>query len=104
MKGVCRVLVMEHSAGVVQKCRVCGAILSTGRFLIGLHVREDEKDFRYFLGAPPQMHCGELKKLLLCFTAEDVAEVERLKTLSYVSEKGTTEGLPLMGFFDPSSN
>lgn len=102
--GECHVMVVEHPAGVIQGCKVCRTILSRGNYLIGLHVRENGKDFKYFLGAPPQEHCGEQKKILQCFETADEAETERLRVLSHLSERGTTEGLPLMGFFDPKLN
>ncbi|OGZ43083.1 MAG: hypothetical protein A2719_01845 [Candidatus Ryanbacteria bacterium RIFCSPHIGHO2_01_FULL_45_22] len=102
--GECQVMVVEYPAGVIQGCKVCRTILKIGKFLIGLHVHEDGKDFKYFLGTPPQEHCGEQKKILQCFETEEEAEAERLKVLSHLSEKGSTEGLPLMGFFDLRSN
>lgn len=102
--GECQVMVVEHPAGVAQGCKICREILLTGKYLIGIHVRENGSDFKYFLGAPSQEHCGEQKKLLLCFDAEEDAEAEKLKVLSHLSETGTTEGLPLMGFFDPKLN
>jgi hypothetical protein len=102
--GECQVLVVEYPKGVFQGCKVCRQILVKGNFLIGIHVRENGSDFKYFLGAPPQEHCGEQKKFLKCFEAETEAEAERLNVLSHIAEKGTTEGLKLMGFFDPRSN
>ncbi len=102
--GECQVMVVEPPTGVVQGCKKCRTVLVKGNFLIGIHVRENRSDFRYFLGAPPQEHCGEQKNFLQCFETEEEAEAEKIKVLSHLSEKGTTEGLPLMGFFDRKSN
>lgn len=104
MEDDCQVLVVEHPAGVIQGCKICRKVLTTGKFLIGIHVRENGSDFKYLLAALPQEHCGEEKKLLQCFETAEEAEVERLKVLSHLLEKGTTKGLPLMGFFDPRLN
>ncbi len=86
--GGCHVMVVEHPVGVAQGCKICREILETGKFLIGIHVRENGSDFKYFLGAPPQKHCGEQKKFLQCFETEEDAEAEKLKVLSHLSEIG----------------
>jgi hypothetical protein len=103
--GECEVSVVEHPEGIVQGCKVCREVLVKGNFAIGIHVRENGSNFKYFLGVSPQPeHCGEQKKFIQTFITETEAEAEKLKVLAYLSEKGTTEGLPLIGFFDPKLN
>ncbi len=103
--GECEVLVVEHPMGFIQGCKVCREVLMKGNFAIGIHVRENGSNFKYFLGASPQPeHCGEQKRLIQTFETDVEAEAEKLKVLAHLSEKGTTKGLPLMGFFDPRLN
>lgn len=96
----CSVFVVEHPSGVFQGCRVCNKILKKGRFLIGLLVRENEEDYKYLLGLPPQIHCGEQKNFLECFETEKDAEDMMFKVVSHLSESGAIKDLPLMAFFD----
>lgn len=99
-----RVIVLEQSNGVMQGCKMCGTILKTGTFLIGLHICENEKNFRYILAAPPQKHCGEAKTIFECFDTKEEAEAKKAEIIAHLLEKGTTKELPLIGFFDPTSN
>lgn len=102
--GECQVMVIEHPAGITQGCKVCGEILKQGTFLIGIQIREDGKDLKYLLGTSPQEHCGEQKKILECFDNEEDAEAEKLKVIAHLSEHKSTEGLPLLGFYNPQLN
>ncbi len=101
----CEVLVVEHPEGIVQGCKVCREVLKRGNFAIGIHVRENGSNFKYFLGASPQPeHCGEQKKFIQTFETDVEAETEKIRVLAHLSEKGSTEGLSLIGFFDPKLN
>jgi len=97
-------MVVEFPTDITQGCKICRKVLKKGKYVIGIYVRENGSDYKYLLGAPPQEHCGEQKIFLQCFEAEAEAEVEGHNVLSYISEKGTTEGLSLMEFVDPRSN
>ncbi len=103
-KGTCEVMVVEHPQGIVQGCKKCRQILKRGNFSIGLHVREDGVDYKYLLGAPPQEHCGEEKKFIVCFETEEEAEAEKDRVLAHLSNTGSTAGLRLMEFAKPGVN
>lgn len=109
-EGECLVSVLEHPVGVFLGCKVCRKILKTGRFLIGIHVRENGADFAYLLGTSELEHCGEQKEFFVCFDSREQAEAEANKVTAEIGAKGTTEGLLLMEIswlkkrFDPRMN
>ena len=94
--GKCVVSVVEHPGGIAQGCKRCGEILHQGKFTIGLFVYANGIEYKYLLGGPREMHCGEEKNFLMCFKTEEDAEAEKQNVLSHVQKNGSTEGLRLM--------
>lgn len=102
--GQCEVVVYKHPTRLFQGCITCGKIITSGSFLIGIHVCEQGCDYEYFLGTPDIIHCGEQKMILQSFETAEDAELEREKVLLHLSGKGTTEGLILMRMIIPQLN
>lgn len=97
--GECNVLIVEYPNGCFQGCKNCRGELSSGNFAVGLHLCDRGKEFKYFVGAPPRLCCGEVKKTIQLFQIVEDAEIEAEKVRSHLNEKGTTKGLRLLGFY-----
>ncbi len=97
-KSSCDVVIVEHLKGFYQGCKTCRQILTVGKYSIGLVINQDGREFRYFLGDKPMIHCGEEKILIKTFEHIWDAESERYFLIKHLNEQGTTEGLPLKGF------
>lgn len=98
--GNCEVLVVEHSAGIIQRCKDCGKVIrNQGTFMVGLHIKEKNTEFKYMLGDIPQSHCGKEKHLIRCFDTHEEAEEEADKLIIHLSKTKSTNGLNLKKFF-----
>jgi hypothetical protein len=97
--GEYEVYIVPFPKGCFQGCKVCMGELSNGNFAIGLHLCDGGKEFKYVIGATPQMCCGEEKRTILLFQTVEDADVEAKKVIHHLNEKGTTEGLRLLGFY-----
>ena len=101
MPSECSVHVIEPDMEINTGCKMCRRPISTtkDKFLIGLMIKEDKKEFRYFLGVdPPIMCCGEEKLVIKTFDTDEEAEAEKTRVMQYLDEHGSTEGLKLLGF------
>ena len=66
-KKPCRVVIMEHPAGVSSGCIECRKILRTGTWLVGIIVGAQE-EYKYLVGAnPPVMCCCQEKQVIESF-------------------------------------
>lgn len=105
MKGTCEVLIVHHPPGIIQGCKKCRVVLSTGKYAIGLKIKDRGREFSYFLGEdPPRVCCGEEKILIRTFESEEAAKIPAGEVRRHLAEKESTEGLRLLDWTLPHNN
>ena len=94
--GEYRVVVINHPAGISNGCRDCRKILAEGKYVLGLKVKDSNREYQYLLGVtPPVMCCGVDKKVMYLFELEDEAKKKAEEIADFLDEQKTTEGLRL---------
>ncbi|MCE9628720.1 MAG: hypothetical protein K8Q91_01865 [Candidatus Vogelbacteria bacterium] len=93
--------------GIEVRCLKCRKLIQriSGKFLLGLTVKELTREFQYLLSQKePTVCCGERKDPLQSFDTEVEAELAEKEVLSHLEQHGTTEGLNLICLSRPDLN
>ena len=88
-------------------CKICRKILYDlkGRYLVGILIEENGKEFKYFSGMDPSpICCDEEKGIPIHFDTADEAQVEVERIIEYLKTNQCTKGLKLVSFVRLSDN
>ena len=102
MEGNTKVcVIVPDGTDHIMRCKRCRKVFGStkGKYMLGLIIRENAREYRYFVGVNPPIHCcGEKKAVIQTFDSDAEADAEMKRLLEYFESHHSTAGLELIAF------